>query len=67
LLLWQTSFFKAPREKNRFFSPDLIQKEVTDRALAYWYVDDGGVASLGRYALHLHTQSFLPEEARSVV
>jgi hypothetical protein len=40
----------------------LIANHLTARGLAYWYMDDGGIADQGRFATNLHTQGFKPSE-----
>jgi len=35
-----------------------VKEHLTDRALAYWYMDDGSIASKKRLGTVLHTQGF---------
>lgn len=42
----------------KWIVPNIIKDHLTARGLAYWYMDDGGMADKGRYATNLHTQRF---------
>lgn len=55
-------FLNESRKKR--ILPGLIRDHLTDRGLAYWYMDDGGLASKGRFATNFHTQNFEFHEVR---
>lgn len=50
------------RRLNIKIVPKDIHKHLTDRALAYWYMDDGALKGRNRYGKTLHTERFTKEE-----
>nr|AAL34375.1 unknown [Lobochlamys segnis]ALO21042.1 putative LAGLIDADG homing endonuclease [Lobochlamys segnis] len=42
--------------------PKNIHKYLTDRSLAYWYMDDGALKGKDRSGKRIHTESFTKEE-----
>ena len=55
--------FIFPENGKKRILPDqltssLVQKHLTPQGLAYWYMDDGGLASRDRFATNLNTQGF---------
>ncbi len=50
--------FISPENGKKRILADLVQKHLTPQGLAYWYMDDGGLASRDRFATNLNTQGF---------
>ena len=64
--------FMEKQENGRYqkvYKPGLITKHVTDEALAYWFMDDGGKGDFtpneGKQ-IHIHTQGFTEKEVREM-
>ena len=53
----------------KVYKPRLITEHLTDEALAYWFMDDGGKGDFtpneGKQ-IHIHTQGFTEEEVRGM-
>ncbi|GJP47536.1 hypothetical protein CLOM_g15487 [Closterium sp. NIES-68] len=51
-------FLDAERNYRKSIRPGIVKDHLTDRAFAYWYMDDGSIASKNRLGTVLHTQGF---------
>lgn len=51
-------------EGKKCILPGLVRDHLTARGLAFWFMDDGGLAYKGRFATNLHTQGFQPDEVQ---
>jgi hypothetical protein len=49
-------FLDVERGYRKSIRPGIVKDHLTDRGLAYWYMDDGSIASKQRLGTVLHTQ-----------
>lgn len=66
-ILWNQMFYTPaePRRSKKVPEDEDLQKFLTPRAIAHWYMDDGGVLAKNSKGLCFYTQGFkLPEVQR---